>query len=226
MHRFRSTWLALVGGAVIVALSLSVAIGADPVNEDEADANRGQTISGFVHSLIFAQDDPADEDTDEADEADEDLEEDLEEDTDEADEDLEEDLEEDTEEENLDDAAREVPAEFANHGECVSEAAHNKDAWEDEELNNHGEWVSMHARYICWSLPVPGEEAADEATTDEAALHEEADTEETSAEARAAAKAERAEARAAARAERSDARLAERANRGNGGGNGGGHGKP
>ena len=57
MHRFRSIWLALVGGAFIVTLSLSVALGADPA--DETDGNRGQTISGFVHSLIFDQDDPA-----------------------------------------------------------------------------------------------------------------------------------------------------------------------
>ena len=218
MHRFRSTWLALVGGAVIVALSLSVAIGADPVNEDEADANRGQTISGFVHSLIFAQDDPADEDTDEADEADEDLEEDL---------------EEDTEEENLDDAAREVPAEFANHGECVSEAANKETSGEeaaDADLANHGAWVSLHARYLCWGLPDPNEEAA---ADEEAALDEDADADETSAEARAAAKAERAEARAAARALRAEAREAAKAERtevraaGNTSrGNGGGHGKP
>ena len=133
MHRFRSIWLALMGGAVIVTLSLSVALGADPA--DETDGNRGQTISGFVHSLIFAQDDPADdetvdedqdededsdedteEDSDEADEADEDLDEDTEEDADEADEADEEDTEGDSE-------AREVPEEFANHGECVSEAA-------------------------------------------------------------------------------------------------------
>src|SRR5688572_20257260 len=120
MHRFRSIWLALMGGAVIVTLSLSVALGADPA--DETDGNRGQTISGFVHSLIFAQDDPADDETvDEDQDEDEDSdEEDTEEDADEADEADEEDTEEDADDADEDTEAdadtREVPEEFANHG--------------------------------------------------------------------------------------------------------------
>jgi hypothetical protein len=220
MHRFRSIWLALMGGAVIVTLSLSVALGADPA--DETDGNRGQTISGFVHSLIFTQDDPADDETvDEDQDEDEDTDEDTEEDADEADE-----GDEDTE---ADADSREVPEEFANHGECVSEAAHDTEGFDESDAANKGEWVSDHARYTCWGLDVPDEEAAD----DEAALDEDAESELTSAEARAAAKAERAEARAAARAARAEAREAAEAartevraaghtNRGNGGG----HGKP
>src|SRR5688572_31873991 len=120
MHRFRSIWLALMGGAIIVTLSLSVALGADPA--DETDGNRGQTISGFVHSLIFSQDDPADDETvDEDQDEDEDSdEEDTEEDADEADEADEEDTEEDADDADEDTEAdadtREVPEEFANHG--------------------------------------------------------------------------------------------------------------
>src|SRR5688572_24379708 len=113
MHRFRSIWLALMGGAIIVTLSLSVALGADPA--DETDGNRGQTISGFVHSLIFSQDDPADDETvDEDQDEDEDTEEeDTEEDADEADEEDADEADEDTE---SDADTREVPEEFANHG--------------------------------------------------------------------------------------------------------------
>ena len=233
MHRFRSIWLALMGGAVIVTLSLSVALGADPA--DETDGNRGQTISGFVHSLIFSQDDPADDETvDEDQDEDEDSDEDTEEDADEADEADEENTEGDSE-------TRAVPEEFANHGECVSEATHDTEGFEESEAANKGEWVSDHARYTCWGLDVPGAEEADEVTDedteDEAAADEDADTELTSAEARAAARAERAEARAAARTARAEAREAAKAartevraagntNRGNAGGNGGGHGKP
>src|SRR5688572_1078736 len=114
MHRFRSIWLALMGGAIIVTLSLSVALGADPA--DETDGNRGQTISGFVHSLIFSQDDPADDETvDEDQDEDEDTEEeDTEEDADEADEEDadeadEEDAEEADEDTESDADTREVP---------------------------------------------------------------------------------------------------------------------
>ena len=223
MHKFRSTWLALIGGAFLVTLSISAAFGADP---DEIDGNRGQTIAAFVHSLVFAHDDETDETVDE-------------------------DQDEDTEEDPRrmptrpmrptdadrpigrrgdtaeDSEAREVP-EFANHGECVSDAAHDTEGFEESDAANHGEWVSENARYTCWGLDVPDEEESDEAAVDE-----DADTEVTSAEARAAARAERAEARAAARAARAEAREAAKAartevraaghtNRGNGGG----HGKP
>ena len=74
---------------------------------------------------------------------------------------------------------------------------------------NHGEWVSDHARYICWGLEVPGDDTEDEATDDEA-TDEDADAAELTAKeerkaAQAAAKAERFAAKAeqqAARAER------------------------
>ena len=239
MNKFRSTWLALMGGAILVTLSISAAFGADPV--DETESNRGQTIAGFVHSLIFTQDDPADEETDEDETVDEEVDEDEE--SDEAE-------DEDTEESDVD-----ADVTGAEHGACVSEAA-NKEASGDEEaeadLANHGEWVSLHARYICWGLTPPDEEATKEETEDEAALDDDADTEELSAKAErkadkalakadklaakaaeatakaelvaeaSAAKAERKAERAAARAERTAERSAAKAERGNGGG----HGKP
>src|SRR5688572_3693405 len=59
MHRLRERWVALLGGALLVTLSVSAAFGADP--EEQVDGPRGQTIAGFVHSLIFTEDEPADE---------------------------------------------------------------------------------------------------------------------------------------------------------------------
>ena len=71
MYKFRSTWLALIGGAFLVTLSISAAFGADPADET---SNRGQTIAGFVHDLVLGDNAPTDdevdqdEDTDEVDE--------------------------------------------------------------------------------------------------------------------------------------------------------------
>src|SRR6187455_3391022 len=91
MHKFRSTWLALIGGAFLVTLSISAAFGADPADET---SNRGQTIAGFVHDLVLGDNAPddevdQDEDTDEVDEDGDDADE-ADEDADEADEDADE----------------------------------------------------------------------------------------------------------------------------------------
>ncbi|MEO6579101.1 MAG: hypothetical protein ABIO99_09430 [Candidatus Limnocylindria bacterium] len=51
MQRFRNSWLALVGGAILVTLSVSAAFGSAP--SASADGTRGQTIAGFVHGLLF-----------------------------------------------------------------------------------------------------------------------------------------------------------------------------
>lgn len=48
MIRFRSRWLALFGGAVLIALSLSSAWGAKP----DAGTNRGHQVSAFVHGPV------------------------------------------------------------------------------------------------------------------------------------------------------------------------------
>ena len=89
MHKFRSTWLALIGGAFLVTLSISAAFGADPADET---SNRGQTIAGFVHDLVLGDNAPTDDEVDQdedTDEADEDGDE-ADEDADEADEDADE----------------------------------------------------------------------------------------------------------------------------------------
>src|SRR3990170_1928107 len=59
MHRLRSTWLALMGGALLITLSVSTAFGAPPTERDDAP---GQTVASFVHELIFGSDVETDED--------------------------------------------------------------------------------------------------------------------------------------------------------------------
>ena len=230
MQRLRRHWLALFGAILLLTLTVSSAFGAPP------EGNRGQTIAAFVHQLIDG-DDGADEDQDEdeADEEDAD-EEDADEDTDEADdEDVEESEDEDTDV-DADAAARQVPEEFANHGECVSDAAHDNEGFDESDASNKGEWVSDHARFICWGLDVPGADDEEEAATDEAAdtdADEATDADELSAKEqaaadRAAARAERRAAREAARAEREAARAegVSQSNSRGGNGKGKGGGRP
>ena len=223
MHKFRSTWLALIGGAFLVTLSISAAFGADPADDT---SNRGQTIAGFVHDLVLGDNAPTDDEVDQdedTDETDEDADE-TDEDADEADE-----TDEDADETDEDaDEADETDVTGAEHGECVSEAANKETSGEDEaesDAANHGEWVSEHARYICWGLTPPDEEDADEEADDDDAKDDEATTEELTAKEvrtadklaakaeKAAARAELAEARAAAKAERAEARAAAKAER-------------
>ena len=224
MHRLRERWVALLGGALLVTLSVSTAFGAGPA--DETDGPRGQTIAGFVHSLIFTEDEPTDDETVVEEEQ---LEDEVIEgepggelvegdvasgaehgacvaevaqsdevggtnenhggavseaarvtcwETEEADDEL-------TPEEEADEESLETDA----HGACVSEAAQDKEASAESDEKNHGAWVSMHARYICWGLEPPTEEA-DEAHASEG------DTEEVSA------KAERKAEKAAERADK------------------------
>ena len=230
MHRLRERWVALLGGALLVTLSVSTAFGADPA--DETDGPRGQTIAGFVHSLIFTQDEPTDDETVVEEEQLEDeviegepggelIEGDVASgaehgacvaevaqsdevggtnenhggavseaarvtcwETEEADDEL-------APEEEADEESLETDA----HGACVSEAAQDKEASAESDEKNHGAWVSMHARFICWGLEPPTDEAdeADEADASEG------DTEEVSA--KAERKAEKAAQKAAARAE-------------------------
>src|SRR5688500_16072749 len=208
MQKLRSTWLALMGGAFLVALSVSAAFGAPPTG---TDGPRGQTVAAFVHELVFG----ADEETD-ADELINETEDEAAEEGSEEDEELAEELlvedgevfdshsecvsaeasdktdetaadanhgevvseaahtcptdeatEEVTEEVVEEETERVVPGEFANHGECVSDATDSADDPEASEAENKGEWVSDHARYICWSLPVPGEDAAQESSLED-----------------------------------------------------------
>ena len=147
MQRLRQRWVALLGGALLVTLTVSTVFGADPA--DAPDDPRGRTIAAFVHSLIFGeQDAPSDEPQDE--------EETLE------DEELEE-----------DGTAEGTEVDGAAHGACVSEVARDKDAVGGPN-DNHGGAVSEAARETCWDEPDPGEELTDPELDDEVPLEEEA----------------------------------------------------
>jgi len=214
MHRLRSTWLALMGGALLIALSVSTAFGAPPSEKDDV---RGQKVSSFVHELIFGSDEETDEDEvveEEPTDEDEDESTDDDEDGSEDDEDAEEDVDEDVDEDGEETADREVPDGFANHGECVSAATQDTEGYEDSDAANKGEWVSMHARYVCWGLDVPGEESEEDVDDEDSTDDEDADDEDADeASAREQAKAERAAARAERKAERAAAREARNAER-------------
>ena len=270
MQKLRSTWLALMGGAFLVALSVSAAFGAPPTG---TDGPRGQTVAAFVHELVFGADEETDADElvneteDEADEEgseeDEELaeelvvEEEVVEDgevfdshgecvsaeasdktdetdadgnhgavvseaahtcpTDEATDEVTEEVTEEVVEEEA--TEREVPAEFANHGECVSNATDNTAEFEASEAENKGEWVSDHARYICWGLPVP-DDATEEASVEDGADAAELTAKEERKAEQTAARAERKTDRAAAQAAKPNAGKA------NAGGNGRGGGRP
>jgi hypothetical protein len=142
MSRFRTHWLALFGGATLIALSLSTALGAKP----DAGENRGQQVSAFVHSLqgdVEETDEQGDEDTEGTDE------------------DAEVEDETDTDTETEDDAEVEVEVVTgSDHGACVAEHARSGEMGGDN--NNHGGAVSQWARFDCWDP-----QAADEGATDE-----------------------------------------------------------
>lgn len=127
--RLRPHWVALAAAALLVALSVSSAFGADPA--DDAEKNHGQQVSDFVHSLLFG--DPASDDEDAP--ADEDT---TDEDTEVGDtEDEEEPADEDTQD-----------GEWANHGECVADMATSDETGGPQDT--HGWAVSDAARYTCW----------------------------------------------------------------------------
>lgn len=143
MTRLRTHWLALLGGALLLALSVSSAFGAKPVGDGP---NRGQEVSTFVHELLFGSEEPEEQpDEEEVDETDEEV---VNE-------------EEVVAEEEVVEAEQVTGAE---HGACVSAAA-----WEPDEVGganeNHGGFVSLEARYTCWGLPIPGEELTGEELT-------------------------------------------------------------
>ena len=194
MPTFRKTWLAFVGGALLLAFSVSAAIGAPPTDEDGPG---GRAISAFVHALIFGSE-PTDE------EHEEDAEEEV--------------VDEIGEEEadNPEDTTRQVPEEFANHGGCVSEAAHDQEGFEESDATNRGEWMRTHARYTCWGLEPPGEEVedADADVTDDEGNADGATAKEERMAAKEAARAERHAAKEAARAERHAAKAERKAGKG------------
>jgi hypothetical protein len=131
MKRLRTTWLALMGGALLVTLSLSAAFGAPPPATD--DGPKGLSVSGFVHQLIFGEEAP-DGDPEQEEEQEDNSETELE------------------ENQQLEELVVE-DGEPGSHGACVSEVAHDKAGENDPEgadYANHGERVSEAARDTCW----------------------------------------------------------------------------
>ena len=145
MPRFRSTWLALMGGVLLVTLSISAAFGAAPAGA--RDATRGQSIASFVHELVFgANEEPEDEPQ---------LDGELEE------------TEETEETEELEETEEGEEAEAASaHGECVSAVAQDREAIGGTN-ETHGGAVSEAARVTCWETE-NGEETTDPEEDEEA----------------------------------------------------------
>jgi hypothetical protein len=144
MTRFRSHWLALLGGALLLALSVSSAFAAKPAGDE---SNRGQQVSAFVHELVSGTEDSEDQPDDDADEN---ADEDADEDADEAEDD------EVVDEEPLEDS------EPGDHGACVAAVAMDPEQLGGDN-ENHGGAVSLAARYTCWGLELPTDE---ESSTD------------------------------------------------------------
>jgi hypothetical protein len=130
MSRFRTRWLALVGAMLLIALSASSAFGAHPSHSD----NRGNSVSAFVHSLLFGTDEEP------------------------------EDQEEEDEEENLDEEEQsdelEEESESSNHGHCVREVAWSLEVGGLNE--NHGGAVSEAARVTCGETDEQGDDGESE----------------------------------------------------------------
>lgn len=120
MSKFRSHWLALLGGVALIALSMSTAFAGKPDG-----TNRGLQVSAFVHSLVGA-DEETDTDTETADET------------------------ETTDTETTDETEVETEdSTSSDHGQCVAEVAADEEAVGGDN-ENHGGAVSEAARVTCW----------------------------------------------------------------------------
>lgn len=244
MQRFRSTWLALMGVALLVTLSIPAAFGAAPTGTH--DATRGQTIASFVHQIVFG----ADEEPEDEPQLDEEFDEnELGEETDEADahgecvsavaQDQDAigrpnenhggavseaarvtcwETEEEEETEEVTDPDEEEEAD--SHGACVSEVARDESAIGGKN-NNHGGAVSEAARVTC-----RGDTGEDEPgeTVDETGDDELAQTEAASV--KRAAKAEEKAEKQAAKADRGGGMPSSAGGNGKSGDNGRGGGRP
>ncbi len=157
MQRFRRTWLALMGGALLVTLSISTAFGAAPAGT--RDATRGQTIAALVHGVVFDTDAEHEDEPQVGDDTEESAELDEEE-TDAA-----------NGEEVTDSDEEEVEAD--SHGTCVSEVARDKSAVGGKN-GNHGGAVSEAARVTCREGTEEAEEKAEASEDTEAASDKQA----------------------------------------------------
>ena len=157
MTRFRRHWLALLGGALLLALSVSSAFGAKPAGDDP---NHGQQVSTFVHTLVFGNDEPEEQpDEEEVDE--------------------EEDVTE-TDEEVVEEEQPVEDGDAGAHGACVSAFAQQHELVGGDN-NNHGGFMSIAARFTCWGLEPPAEEPTADETTDEELTAADADATEAAA---------------------------------------------
>ena len=140
MDRFRTHLTALLGGTILLALSVAGALGAAPWADAGTAGNRGLQVAAFVHSLSVGDEDVAEEEPADGDEP-----------TDET---------QDTE--DTQDAEQSEPG---AHGACVSEVAMGEDVGGPNE--NHGGAVSEAARVTCWEASF--EEPTEDEATDESA---------------------------------------------------------
>jgi hypothetical protein len=137
MTKFRSPWLALLGGVTLIALSMSTAFAGKPDG-----TNRGLQVSAYVHSLVGA-DEETDTDTETTDET-----------------------ETDTDTETTDETDVEVEdSASSDHGQCVREVATDKEAVSGDN-DNHGGAVSEAARFTCWGEEVPAADSEGSAAAD------------------------------------------------------------
>lgn len=140
MSRLRTHLMALLGGAILLTLSVSSALGHASSGDFGGGAtNHGQAVSAFVHGLVFGDEDAAeDEPVDEGDT--------------------------DADEETADEDADSEESEQGSHGACVSEVAHSDavGGWN----NNHGGAVSEAARVTCWEEPFDEEPTDGDSTED------------------------------------------------------------
>ena len=123
MSKFRAPWLALLGGATLIAMSMSVAFAGKPDG-----TNRGLQVSAYVHSLVGADEETETEtDTETADET-----------------------ETETDTETTDETEVETEdSESSDHGQCVAAVATDEEAVGGDN-ENHGGAVSEAARVTCW----------------------------------------------------------------------------
>jgi hypothetical protein len=158
MQRFRSTSFAVVGGALLLVLTVSGVFGAR--GQSESPSKPFGLDVAFVLAMLDEQDEEVDEDEEQEEhEVDEDEEQNEEEQNEEEQNEEEQNEDPETVEEDPETLEEEVedndnPTD--NHGACVSAVARSDavGGWQ----NNHGGAVSEAARYTCWGLEPPDNE--------------------------------------------------------------------
>lgn len=170
MRRLRESWLALGGSALIVALSVTSALGADPTINPAGSV--GEQVSEFARSLAPGQNDDSEEpEAEEQPAADE--EEQLDEETPDGQEATHTEEESD---ETLEPGDEGFDWTTVSHGECVSWHAHQDESEDTEAEENDGEAWRNHGEYVSyWAREGCREEA--NADTDEEATDEEEEAE-------------------------------------------------